>query len=229
MDRADDSRQNAKHAAFRTRRHEPRRRRFGIEAAIARAIGHAENRCLPFETEYGAVNIGLAKQNAGVIHKIASRKIVRAIDDDVVVLEQLERIRAGQSRFDGLDLNVRIKIRKPRAGCLALGLAHVAGAKRNLPLKIGEIHDVEINEAQLAHTRRREIQTERRTEPARADEQNLGVFQLELPLHADFGHDQMAAIAQNLFFRKRRSRLCSGLRLSGCSHCNFLPFWIPSE
>ena len=39
LDRADDSRQHAKHAAFGARRHQSRRRRFGIQAAVARASG----------------------------------------------------------------------------------------------------------------------------------------------------------------------------------------------
>src|SRR5690242_20604015 len=196
----DDPGQNAKHSAFCARRHKPRRRRFGIEAAVARAIGHAENGGLPFETENRTVDVRLAEQNASVVDQVASREIVRAIHDDVVVLEELKRVRAGQLRFDGFDLNVRIEIRKARARSLAFGLAHVAGAKSDLALKIGEIHNVEVNQAQLAHAGGGKIQAEWCAESAGSNKQHLGVFQLELPLHANFRHDEMAAITKNLFF-----------------------------
>src|SRR6266403_4645634 len=57
LDRADDSGQNAKDAAFRAGRDKPRRGRFRIEAAVARAIRHAENSGLSFETENRAVHV----------------------------------------------------------------------------------------------------------------------------------------------------------------------------
>src|SRR5690348_4728912 len=170
LNRADDSWQNAEHSALSAGRHQAGRRRLGIEAAVARTVRHAEDRDLPLEPKNGAVHIGLAKKDASVVDKIAGRKIVRAIHDNVVVLEEFERIHAGQLRFDGFNLNVRVEIRKPRASGLALRLAHVAGAKSDLALKIGEIHDVEINEAQLADARSGKIQTERGTQPTCSNE-----------------------------------------------------------
>src|SRR6266852_3243858 len=83
----DNSRQNAKHSTLSARRHETWRRRLRIEAAVAWAIRHAKDRDLPFETENRAVNVGLAEKNARVVYKIACREIVRAVHDDVEVLE----------------------------------------------------------------------------------------------------------------------------------------------
>src|SRR5260370_1375183 len=51
LDGADDSWKYAEDAAFRARGHKPRRRRFRIEATVARPIGHAENGDLPFKPE----------------------------------------------------------------------------------------------------------------------------------------------------------------------------------
>ena len=39
-----------------------------------------------------------------------------------------------------------------------------------------------------------------RAEAARSDEQHLCRFQLELPLHPDFRHDEVPAVAQDLVF-----------------------------
>ena len=54
--------------------------------------------------------------------------------------------------------------------------------------------------------RRGQIQPERRAQSAGADQQHLGLLQLQLALHADFGHDQVAAVAQDLVVREGRSR-----------------------
>src|SRR5437660_1376408 len=95
LDRADDSGQNAKDAAFRAGRDKPRRGRFRIEAAVARAIRHAENSGLSFEAENRAVNIWFAEQDAGVVDEVASGKIVSPIDDDIKVLEKFKSVSAG--------------------------------------------------------------------------------------------------------------------------------------
>src|SRR6267154_3417451 len=95
LDGADDSGQNAKDAALRARKYKPSRGRFRIEAAVARAIRHAENSGLSFEAEDRAVNIWFAEQNAGVVDEVTSGKIVSPIDDDIKVLEKFESVGAG--------------------------------------------------------------------------------------------------------------------------------------
>src|ERR1700730_3251959 len=55
LKRADDSRQHAQHAAFGTRWHQPRRRRFWIQAAVAGAVRHAEDSDLSLKAENRAV------------------------------------------------------------------------------------------------------------------------------------------------------------------------------
>src|SRR6266404_2304578 len=68
LNRTDDSRQHAQHAAFGARRHQPRRRRLWIQAAVARAVGHAENSHLALEAKNRAVDVGLVQQDARVVH-----------------------------------------------------------------------------------------------------------------------------------------------------------------
>src|SRR5256885_3384628 len=227
LDGADDSGQNAEDAAFRAGRHESRRRRFRIEAAVARTIGHAENGGLPLKPENRAVHVWLSQQNARVVDKIPRGEIVGPIDDDIKVLEQFKRVCAGQLRFEGLNLYVRIEVQKARPRGFALRLADVARAKRNLTLEIGEVDDVKINQAEFADASGRKIQTEWRAKPTRTDKQYLGVLQLELPLHTDFRHDEVAAVAKDFFVRKARCRFCAGLRLCGCGHCVSLLLQIP--
>jgi len=110
-----------------------------------------------------------AKQNAGVVDEIARGEIVGAINDDVEVLEQFQRVGAGKLRFERLDLNVRIEVRESRARGFALGLADVTGAKRDLALEVGEVHHVKVNEAEFADARGGKIQAQRarRARPCR--------------------------------------------------------------
>ena len=107
LNRADDSRQHAEHTAFRAAGHQARRRRLGIEAAIARTVLGGEHRGLTLEAEDAAVGVGFAEQHARVVHQVAGREVVGAVEDDVVGLEQLQRVLGAERRLVGLDGDVR--------------------------------------------------------------------------------------------------------------------------
>ena len=92
LDDADEAGQDAEDAALGAGRDEARRRRFGIEAAVARAFLGGEDAGLALEAEDGAVGVGLAGEDAGVVDEVARLEVVGAVGDDVVVLEDLERV-----------------------------------------------------------------------------------------------------------------------------------------
>ena len=108
---ADDPGQHAEHAALGAARHQSRRRRLGIEAAVARAVLGREHRRLPLEAEDASVGIRLAEQHAGVVDEVARREVVGAVDDDVVRREQIERVRGRERRLVEIDLHVRVDAR----------------------------------------------------------------------------------------------------------------------
>ena len=58
--------------------------------------------------------------------------------------------------------------------------AQVTLAMQNLPLQVGERHDVVVSDADRANAGRREILDKRRTEPAGADDKHARSFQLQL-------------------------------------------------
>ena len=105
-------------------------------------------------------------------------------------------------------------------GGIQLLAANVFGAVQDLPLQVGQIDDIEVNDAQCAHARRRQIQRHRRAQAARPDAQHARLLQLELTLHADLGQDEVAGVAQGLIVRKRGG-WCSGLFSCrhGCQRC----------
>ena len=85
LQRTNRTRQDAQHPALGAGRHQPRRRRFGEQAAVARPMARIENADLSIEAEDRAVNIGLAGQYAQVVGQIAGGKVIRTVDNQIVI------------------------------------------------------------------------------------------------------------------------------------------------
>jgi hypothetical protein len=75
---------------------------------------------------------------------------------------------------------------------------------QNLSLQITVINDVEIDQSQSSDARRGQIQTQRRTQSARADQKHARGFQFALTFQPDFGQDQVAVVASQLVFVQLR-------------------------
>ena len=78
------------------------------------------------------------------------------------------------------------------------------GRVNHLPLQVARVHRIEVHQPQRSHACRRQIQRQRRAQPARTHAQHLRSLQLLLPLHAHLGQDQVARVPRNLFVRKLR-------------------------
>src|SRR5678816_3776013 len=83
---ADHSRQHSQHAGFGTVGRVTRTGRLGKETTVTRTVA-TEEAHLAFEAEHAAVHVGNAERGAGVVDEIARRKIVGAVDHDVMVPE----------------------------------------------------------------------------------------------------------------------------------------------
>ena len=108
-----------------------------------------------------------------------------------------------EPRVEGLQIQKRIDALQLVGGGIELLAAHVGGRVNDLPLQVGVVHHIEVDQAQRAHARGRQIQRQRRSQPARADAQHARRFQLLLALHAHLGHDQMARVAQDFVLVER--------------------------
>src|SRR6185369_12089338 len=104
LNRADDPRQYAEHTTFSARRHESRRRRLRVQAAITRALLGPEDARLSFKAKDRAVDVWLATQHTRIVHEIARRKVVCAVDDDVVVAEEPHGVMTREARLVRFDL-----------------------------------------------------------------------------------------------------------------------------
>ena len=141
--------------------------------------GHA------FPAENRAVHVWLLEHHARVIDQITRWKIVRAVEDKIVVLDDLERVLAGQLDGVGDEIEVRIDRLEFILGALELVFPDVTREMNDLSLEIAEIDCVELDHPDRAHSRRRQVQGNRRTESARADEQHLRSLEPLLSLNAD--------------------------------------------
>jgi hypothetical protein len=96
---------------------------------------------------------------------------------------------------------------------LGLGPADVGLAVDDLPLQVGLVDHVELDDADGAHAGGGQVQQGRRAQPAGTDDQHLRLLEAFLPGQPQIGNDQVAAIALNFlagefgrWFYQRRQR-----------------------
>ena len=89
--------QHAEHAVGAARRRQLGGRRLRIQAAVARALVGDEGRELPVEAEDRRVHDRLALAHGGVVQQVARGEVVGAVDDHVVVADQVEHVVAGRA------------------------------------------------------------------------------------------------------------------------------------
>ena len=140
LDRADHAGQHAEHAALGARRHRAGRRRRREEAPVARRLlaGH-EDRCLALELIDRAVHERLAHELGGVVHQVADREVVGAVDDHVVGLHHVEHVRREEQGVVADDLDRRVDRAQMLEGGLDLGPADVGVRVQDLALEVGDV------------------------------------------------------------------------------------------
>ena len=191
----DHARQHAKHATLRAARHHPGRRRLGIQAAIAGTVkARRKDGALALEPEDRAIDVRLVQEDADVVREIPRRKIVRAIDDDVVLLDDLSGILAAEHGVVQDDMHVRIDVLDPVARAVELLAADILRAMEHLALEIRVIDDIEINEPECADPRCGKIKSDRGAKPARPNAEHFGRLELLLPFERYLRHDEMPRI-----------------------------------
>ena len=99
---------------------------------------------------------------------------------------------------DGNHLDVRIEVAEGLRRRLDLGPADVVVAVQQLALEVGGVDDVEIDDADLAHSRRRQVHGRGRAKAAGPQEQDARGQQLALPHPAHLGQDEVPSVSGDL-------------------------------
>ena len=143
----------------------------------------------------------LAQLQRRVVDQVARREVVRAVDDDVVVLDDVEDVRRLEPRLVPDHLHVRVQLGDRDARRIDLGHPHPIGRVQDLPLQVRRVDDVVVDEPDRTDAGRRQVEPRRRAQPARAEAQHLRLQQLRLPRLTDLGQHGVARIAQALVRR----------------------------
>ena len=80
-------------------------------------------------------------------------------------------------------------------GYFGFGAAHIGGGVEHLPLEVALVHGIEIEQAQGAHAGGGQVLQHRAAQAAAAHYQHAGGLQALLARQADFGQQQVPAVA----------------------------------
>src|SRR5208282_3697215 len=176
LKRAHHAGDGAENAGLLATRDEIGRRRGGEEAAVAgvlaREIG-LEGGKLAVEAEEGRRDERDAREIASVVHEVARREIVAAVDHEVVSGDERHHVLRLEPRLFGDDADLGIEGRERSRGTLDLGTADPVARMHDLALEIAELDLVIVDDAERAHAGGRKIEEHGRPEPARAYDEDL--------------------------------------------------------
>ena len=102
--------------------------------------------------------------------------------------------------LDHVDVWVERLDRGPGRG--GLGDADPVGRVDHLALEVGSVDHVVVHEPDRADAGRGEVERGRRAEPARAEQEDLGVEESDLPVDPDLGQKRVARVAVALLGRE---------------------------
>ena len=88
------------------------------------------------------MNDGLLQQYASVVHQVAGREIVAAVDDQIVILEDVDDVVPRQTRLIGDHLDIGIQVLERLLGGVDFRLPDALAVVQDLPLQVALINDV---------------------------------------------------------------------------------------
>ena len=140
--------------------------------------------------------------NAGIVDEELCRKIICAVNYEIIVLDKIHDVFSGDESPVGIDLDSRIDRLHSFLCRLYLRLAHISGSMNDLPLKIGQVYLICVCNADSTHASCCQIHCCRSAQTACTNNQHLGIQQLLLSLYANFFQNDVAGIALDLFVGK---------------------------
>src|SRR3989454_2412632 len=200
LDRSDNAREHPEHSALRTRRDEAGRRRFRVQTPVTRTLRRVEDARLAFEAEDRSVDVWLVQEDRRIVHEVSGREVVRSIDDDVVVFQNVQCVLRGEARLVRLDVDVRVDLSDALLRDVDLLAADVFRPVQHLALQVRLVDHVEVDDPETADAGGAEVLGERHAESPGADDDGGRLLEFQLPRHADLGQDQVPGIA--LDFRR---------------------------
>ncbi len=145
------------------------------------------------------------QQGAGPGDQGTSGEVVGPVDDQVVVGHQGQDARLVQAPVDGVHGGRAGDPGHGVPGRIHLAATHISLTVKDLPLEVGEVDQVVVDDGQGAHPGRGEVEGRRRAEPTGSDEEHTRVRQATLALLTDTGKEQVPRVPRALGGRQRRA------------------------
>jgi hypothetical protein len=199
----DEAGEDAEHPALRAARHRALGRGGREEAAVARPAGRGEHAHLPLEPVDAAVHVGDARRDARVVHGVARGEVVGAVDHEVVAGDEGRGVGGREARAVGLDAHVGVEVAEAAGRRVELGAADVGRAVEHLAVQVAGVHPVVVDQAERADAGGREVERDRRTEPAGAHHQHARALEPTLALGAHGRQQHLARVPVDLVGRER--------------------------
>jgi hypothetical protein len=100
---------------------------------------------LTFKPKDAAVNVRLAQNHSSIVRQVSCREVVSAVNDDVVIAHDLQRIFGSQPFRIGLNLHIGVQVLQPLSRRFNLWNADDAFAVKDLPLQVRSVNDIKVN------------------------------------------------------------------------------------
>ena len=125
---------------------------------------------------------GFLCHDAGVVDEELRRKIVGAVDDEIVILDEVEDVVARDEGMVSNHLHVRVHRFHGFLRGLYLGFTHILRGVYYLALQIRKVNHIGIYNADGAHTCGGKVHGHRSAKASRTNHENLRVQELFLAL-----------------------------------------------
>ena len=150
------------------------------------------------------MDVGLAGEVAGVVHEIARVEVVRPVDDQVVVLDDVHHVVHVDARGQRDDVHVGVERAEHLRARLDLGPPDIGRGVEDLALEVGHVDDVAVHQADGADAGRGEVDAPSASRgPPAPISSTFERRSLPLALLAHLGQQEVAAVALDLLGGER--------------------------
>ena len=151
---------------------------------------------LSFKAADGTIYIRLSKLGTNIADDVTCLEVVRTVNYDVVLREQLSGISLAEALVVSKDRNLAVERLQALLGTKDLGTAYLSLVIENLPLEVRKAHDIIVHQPYRANASTCKIDGYRRAKPAYAHYQDARRCKPFLSLLAYFRQDELALVTQ---------------------------------
>ncbi len=97
-------------------------------------------------------------EEAGIVDQKLGGEIIHTVDNDIVVVENLERVASGESLFVHRDGHIGVQRLDFFFAREHLGASHIGSMMQHLALQVGQIHHIAVDQSDRPDARGSQIQ-----------------------------------------------------------------------